>query len=74
MRVKECIKCSGSGRNHLDSSGIEIEDVINSKYACDECGGLGQVEDNTEPFKGYWYTDKDGNSAHSWDFEESIGE
>lgn len=25
-------------------------------------------------FKGYYYTDKDGNSAHTWDFEESIGE
>ena len=30
------------------------------------------MEDDS--FKGYWYTDKDGNSAHSWDYEESIGE
>jgi len=25
-------------------------------------------------FKGYWYTDKNGNASHSWDFEQSIGE
>jgi hypothetical protein len=33
----------------------------------------------TEPqtdtgFQGYWYTDKDGNRCHTWDYEESIGE
>lgn len=81
--ITECAKCSGSGRNHLDSSDLSIEEVINSQYACEECGGLGQVEEkyvevpedwNEEPAKGYWYIDKDGNAAHSFDFEEAIGE
>lgn len=30
------------------------------------------MEDDS--FKGYWYTDKNGNASHSWDFEQSIGE
>lgn len=41
--VKECTKCSGTGRNHLDSSSIDIEEVVNSKFACSECDELGQV-------------------------------
>jgi hypothetical protein len=27
-----------------------------------------------EGFKGYWYNDSEGRRAHTWDFEESIGE
>lgn len=27
-----------------------------------------------DSFKGYWYTDKNGNASHSWDYEQSIGE
>lgn len=30
------------------------------------------MEDDS--FKGYWYTDKNGNASHSWDYEQSIGE
>lgn len=25
-------------------------------------------------FEGYWYTDRNGNRCHTWDFEQSIGE
>lgn len=28
----------------------------------------------SEPFEGYYGTDKFGNRFHTWDFEESIGE
>ena len=33
-----------------------------------------QSKDVDEGFKGYFYTDKDGNRNHTWDYEESIGE
>lgn len=45
-----------------------LEDHLDSLSS--ECHA--NMEDDS--FKGYWYTDKNGNAYHSWDFEESIGE
>lgn len=30
--------------------------------------------DEMEGFKGYWYTNDEGERVHTFDFEESIGE
>lgn len=33
-----------------------------------------QTENSRRDPGGYFYTDKDGQQSHTWDFEESIGE
>jgi hypothetical protein len=35
---------------------------------------LDTLQQEAVGFKGYYYTDNAGNSAHTWDFEESLGE
>lgn len=44
MAAKECTMCAGTGRSDLDSTGLSIEEIKNSKYACEFCGGDGQVD------------------------------
>jgi len=33
-----------------------------------------QNDSEASGFEGYWFTDRNGNWSHTWDFEESIGE
>lgn len=44
MSAKECTMCAGTGRSDLDSTGLSIEEIKNSKYACEFCNGEGEVE------------------------------
>lgn len=43
MAAKECTMCAGTGRSDLDSTGLSIEEIKNSQYACEFCGGDGQI-------------------------------
>jgi len=52
------------------SDGYDPVDMINLKSSLNN---LENFEHNNG-FRGYYYIDKDGNKAHSFDFEQSIGE
>lgn len=61
--------CETDSRYKID---IRNEDgAWSDERVCESCYDADMGDDS---FKGYWYTDKNGNSAHSWDYEESIGE
>jgi hypothetical protein len=53
--------------------------ICNDGSVWDYCAEDGLYEKRVDTFDttwndGYWYTDKNGNPSHTWDFEQSIGE
>lgn len=70
MPICNCVNCGKPYNAPIDDY-WELCDVCNTQIQKE----INEAERaDVRRGEGYWYTDKNGNRCHTWDYEESIGE